>query len=278
MSKSIQDVKSFWENHPLFEGEAVYETGTEAFFREHERVYVEDCFAGKMDERIFVGIPKTAKILDLGCGPGFWTLEFAKRGFSNIMAADLSSKSVRLAKKRCDIWGFDIGIKVENAMSLSFESESFDHVNCQGVIHHTPSPEECVREIARVLGPNGTATISVYYKNLILRSWPQIGFIGKVLTKLGGGLKGRGRESIFSIRDVNEIVRRYDGADNPIGVCYTNEEFKTLLEPYFEIEQMFLHFFPARSLPFSIGRRLHKYLNDRMGFLIIARLKKRATC
>ena len=40
------------------------------------------------------------KILDLGCGIGFWTIEFAMRGFSNLTAADLTQQALAITAQR----------------------------------------------------------------------------------------------------------------------------------------------------------------------------------
>jgi len=70
-------------------------------------------------------------------------------------------------------------------------------------------------------------------------------------------------------------VRTYDGADNPIGIALTRDEFRQLLQPHFEIVDMFLHFFPARTLPVRIPRRLHAFLDRVCGFMIYASLRRR---
>lgn len=76
------------------------------------------------------------------------------------------------------------------------------------------------------------------------------------------------------MRDAQEIVRHYDGAENPIGKAYSLEELRDMVSPYFRVEETFLHFFPARSLPFSIPRGLHRLLDKRAGFMIYASLRK----
>jgi hypothetical protein len=60
-----------------------------------------------------------------------------------------------------------------------------------------------------------------------------------------------------SIEDVNEIVRFYDGSSNPIGNCYSKEEFKKMLEPYIEIKEIYYHLFPATAFPFRDPKYLH---------------------
>jgi SAM-dependent methyltransferase len=163
----------------------------------------------------------------------------------------------------------------QNAECLTFADGVFSHVNCQGVIHHTPNTEASIREIARVLRPGGSALISVYYKNIYLRSWPLLKFLVKPVSLLGAGMKGRGREGIYNVDNINEIVRMYDGKQNPIGKAYSKEEFIAMLADYFEIEDLFFHFFPARSLFFRIPRLIHKILDAKSGFMIFAKCKKK---
>jgi len=272
--KTIDDVKSFWESSPLFAGESKAPVGSKEFFEEHHSVYERDCFAGVIDSRIFPDEEHQKHILDLGCGPGFWSIELIKNGSQNVTAADLTENGLVLTQKRAELYGVKLTTSRQNAEHMSFEDGVFSHVNCQGVIHHTPDTEACVHEIARVLQPGGTAMISVYYKNFFLRSWPLLKYPGKILSWLGACMKGRGRENIFSINNVDEIVRLYDGDKNPLGKSYSKNDFLKLLSSSFEIEEVFLHFFPARSLPFRIPKWLHKFLDRKAGFLIYAKCRK----
>jgi SAM-dependent methyltransferase len=274
MPKTVRDVKTFWDSAPLWTGESRHEPGTRAFFDEHRNVKIADCFAGTLDERLFPTDKGGRKMLDLGCGPGFWLIEIAERGCGNIVASDLTTSGLLLARKRCDIHGVKVLFSQQNAEELGFRDSSFSHVNCDGVIHHTPNTEACLQEIARVLEPGGTAIISVYYKNAALRFWPALRWFGKLVSKMGGKLSGRGREHIYEVKDVEEIVRLYDGADNPIGKCYTRKEFVKMLSTHFHIEETFLHYFPARSLPIKIPRVLHRLLDRYVGFLIYARVTR----
>jgi SAM-dependent methyltransferase len=273
----IQGVRAFWQAHPLWTGESTHAVGSEAFFEEHRRVYIADCFGGDFDLR-FLPPPRKGgqdlRILDLGCGIGFWVTEFAMRGLGRIVAADLTPQALEITRRRLIAHGVEAELREENAEALSFADASFDHVNCQGVIHHTPDTEKAVAEIARVLKPGGTASISVYYRNPILRLWPFLRWVGYPLARLGGGLKGRGRERIFLEGNVDEIVRLYDGADNPIGKSYTRAGFVAMLGRHLEVEETFLHFFPARALPLRIPRRLHRWLDRHLGFMIYASVKK----
>ena len=213
--------------------------------------------------------------LDLGCGIGFWTTELASRGFINLYASDLTQKALELTAKRMELLNLKADLSLQNAEKTSFDDESFNHVNCQGVIHHTPDTNAAVKEICRILKPGGSASISVYYRNVFLQAWPILRSLGWMVSLLGGKLKGRGREMIYRESNVDEIVRLYDGAENPIGKSYSKKQLFKLLEPYFIVEETYLHFFPARSLPFKIPKFIHRFLDKRCGFMIYATIRKK---
>lgn len=272
---AVDAVRAFWERHPLWVGESVHAAGSREYFEEHRRVYVEDCFAGVLDPRIFSDPAGGGRVLDLGCGPGFWTVEFGLRGSRDLFAADLTARAVQLTRERCRLFGVEARVAQQDAEHLAFASGTFLHVNCLGVIHHTPHTEACLREIARVLAPGGTACVSVYYRNWVLRGWPLLRLGGRLLHRLGAGLRGRGREGLLAVSDVDELVRLYDGRENPIGKSYARRELLALVDPSFRVRELFFHFFPARALPFHIPRRLHRVLDRRIPFMIYATLEKR---
>lgn len=273
----LAQVRRFWHEHPLWTGESRHPEGSEAFFREHRDVVIRDCLGGTFDPRL---LPPTCpggpdpRILDLGCGIGFWTAEFALRGHRNLVAADLAPRALDLTRRRLDCYGLEAELREENAEALSFGEASFDHVNCQGVVHHTPDPARAVAEIARVLKPGGTASLSVYYRNLALRLWPWLGRLGALPHRLGAGLRGRGREGILAVRDVDELVRCYDGSANPVGRCYRRDQFEAMLRPHFHIDEIYFHFFPARALPFPLPRPMHALLDRRLPFMIYANVTR----
>ena len=275
----INAVKNFWELNPLFKDESVYVPGTKKYFKRHSEVYFEDCFAGELDKNLFPENIFNGDVLDLGCGPGFWVEQIIKYKPNSLTAIDLTYKAVELTKKRCKYLGIDINesnivIKNGNAEKLEFIDEYFDHINCQGVIHHTPNTKKAIDEICRVTKKGGTALISVYYKNFILRCWPWISFIGRLLTFSGVGLKGRGREKIFMVSDLNKLVRYFDGDQNPIGKAYSKKQIISLLPKGVKVVNVFYHFFPLRALPFGFLKIFHKFLDRFLPFMIYITIKK----
>ncbi len=272
---TVDDVREFWNSNPLWTGESNIEPGSMAFFEEHRRICRDDCFAGAVDERIFMPKDKTARVLDLGCGIGFWLVEFWQRGYSNLTGADLSDASLEIARKRCALYGVDAALHQANAEALVFADASFNHVNCQGVIHHTPDTKAALDEIARVLKPGGTASVSVYYQNFVLRNWSVFRPFARLAGAVGSRLQGRGREQIYNLPDADEIVRYYDGNDNPVGKAYSVAQFRAMAEPHFEVEAIMYHFFPARSLPVGMPKFLHRFLDRKLPFMVYFNLRRR---
>lgn len=274
-AQTIEDVAHFWETNPLFAGEGECEVGSREWFEEWERVYINDCFAGRQPEDTYTkGLNQNSRILDVGCGPGFWVRYFLRQGFKHVSACDLTAKAVELAKRSLEIFGLaGASIQVGNAEALPFDSGSFDHVNCQGVIHHTPNTAQCIREFHRVLKPGGTACFSVYHKNFVLRSPLLLSLISRLFSR-SIKLEGRGRDKLLADPSPEEIVRRYDGINNPIGKSYTRADLDVMCSGLFRIVEQRMFFFPARALPFHIGKRLHGWLHDHFGLLIVLRCER----
>lgn len=268
MISEKEQVKHFWETNPLMVGEIASPPGTRKFFEEHEQIYKSDIFLKGIPAGFFPFL-KGEKVLDVGCGPGIWTRELARRGYI-VSAIDLTSKAVEITKKSLNIFNLNADVNVGDAEQIPYSDGVFDGIVSHGVIHHTPHTEKCVMEMARVLRPNGTAVVSVYYRNIILRS--------KILTKLISllfshwiKLPGRGRENLIASGDPNEIVRIYDGTDNPIGKAYTAKEFKKMFtDAGFTILSTNRFYFPKRALgPLKfLVTPFHNFLSRHFGLLI----------
>ena len=269
---SITDVEKFWNENPLFTGEVeLDEANPEAFFEAHDATYFEDVLAGIQLEKVIVFPGATDKTLDLGCGIGFWSSLFVRRfEVQNLTSADLTEEALRLCKLRVPS---TIIIK-ENAEMLSFDDGVFDHVNCQGVIHHTPDTQKCLDEIYRVLAHGGTASVSVYYKNYLLCladiALPLVKMLARTLLKD----TGRGRD-FSQVNSLDDVVRFYDGSENPIGKAYNKSQFNHMLnEAGFRHVEFDYFFFPFRFFKFRFPRFAQRFLVRLFPFMIVANIKK----
>ncbi|MCL2549146.1 MAG: class I SAM-dependent methyltransferase [Symbiobacteriaceae bacterium] len=105
-------------------------------------------------------LPQSAEILDLGGGPGRYTIELAKIGHT-LHLADLSPKNLDVARERIAELGVGNikSVTQVNAVNLSvYVDESFDAVLLLGPLYHLTDESErlaCIKEVKRVLKPQG---------------------------------------------------------------------------------------------------------------------------
>ena len=107
-------------------------------------------------------LPRTARVLEIGCGAGFMTAALAKRGFT-VKAVDHAQAMIDLTQKRARETGMEnrINACVEDIHELSNEDQSFDLIVALGVIPWLHDYQKALTEIARVLAPCGYAVVSI---------------------------------------------------------------------------------------------------------------------
>jgi len=105
-----------------------------------------------------VKLDKSAKVLDVGCGPGKWSVLFAKK-FRSTTAIDVSPKMILLAKENARRHNLgNVDFHVVDVSRLNFPDEAYDLVNCVTVLQHILSDDDwrsAVHEIARVTKTSG---------------------------------------------------------------------------------------------------------------------------
>ncbi len=263
------EIRAFWESNPLFFGEVSVDPFSLDFLTLHERVYREDVFAGKGFPPRFFPFPPSAHVLDIGCGPGIWSRELSRRGYTTT-AIDLTMMAAAITRRSLELTGLAANVIQGDAEHLPFTDASFDGVVSHGVIHHTPDSAACVREMARILRPQGIAVVSVYYRTLILRSRLLSRLAGFVL---GGWVKlpGRYRNDLLRSGDADEIVRRYDGAENPLGRAFTRSQLTAMFEEFgLHVTHTERYYFPRRAFG-RVGSALsaiHPFLAKRLGLMV----------
>jgi 2-polyprenyl-6-hydroxyphenyl methylase / 3-demethylubiquinone-9 3-methyltransferase len=102
------------------------------------------------------------KVLDVGCGGGFLSNDFAKRHF-NVTGVDLSAKSIDTALAH-DVTHTAKYI-VADAHTLPFEDESFDIVTSMDVLEQVKDPKEIIKECSRVLKKKGLFFFHTFNRN-----------------------------------------------------------------------------------------------------------------
>lgn len=108
-------------------------------------------------------ISKGMKVLDIGCGPGFFTIEMVKllEGSGNIIAADLQEEMLLKLKDKIKNTYFEERInflKVEkDKIGLS---DDFDFILVFYMLHEVPDQRKFLKELFTHLKSNGKILIS----------------------------------------------------------------------------------------------------------------------
>lgn len=98
------------------------------------------------------------RVLDLGCGDGFASMEALRKG-AYVTAVDISPKSIDclIAAARKERLECNLTAVVMDAHKLSFSDNCFDVVFGNGILHHLIDLHSALEEIKRVLKPSGYA-------------------------------------------------------------------------------------------------------------------------
>jgi ubiquinone/menaquinone biosynthesis C-methylase UbiE len=250
---SVDAVRGYWDVHTLGKQYVRDESlviGSAEFF-DHIRPWMSPFkFPWIMQriEREARLLPEGGKVLEIGCGMGFASLEFIKRG-CHVTATDLTPAAVELTKRHFKIRGVVADdVRVENALKLSFPDATFDAVWANGVLHHTGDTRQAIQEIRRVLKIGGRAIISHFYRRPSWMYW---------ISRLG-------RENI-----------EFKAEDPPVTDFLTEAEVLSMFDGFDIIEAVQDHY---RALP--IARRGAKAALYNFGFkpvynLLPERLAKR---
>lgn len=158
-------------------------------------------------------VSNITRFLDLGCGNGYYTLLIGnKLNAQEIYGVDIDEVKLRKASSR-GIRAFKVDL---NSDKLPFPDNYFDLVTALEVIEHLINPDNMLKEVYRVLKPNGVFILSTPN----LASWLNrilllLGFqptYSEVSTEVSVGhvFKGKGRPCghlrLFTLRALVELL------------------------------------------------------------------------
>jgi SAM-dependent methyltransferase len=268
---TVEDVRKYWDKHPLYSHELA-KPGSKEYFDEVDRIKAVDVEPYSLHYWEFDKY-KGKQVLDVGCGPGWLTVQYARAG-AQVTAVDLTPQAVALAKKFLEYRGLTATVQEGNAEQLPFPDNSFDLVASSGVLHHTPDTPRAIRECFRVLRPNGTAKLTFYYRGFL---HSRLMFPFTRLAMRAAGVKHPGADLAKDASDVDTFIRQYDGAQNPVGIGHTIPGWIDVLQKAgFTVEGHERHFFPRRFVPFQaiVPGFVHHFLDVTVGTMVYFHLKK----
>jgi arsenite methyltransferase len=134
-----------------------------------------------------LGAAPGERILDVGCGPGFYCAELAAEvgPSGSVVGVDSSPAMLELAARRC-AGHAGVELRTADAVSLPVDDASFDAAVCVQVLEYVPDPTVALAEMHRALRPGGRvivwdidwATVSLHaldsaLTERVLRAWDQ---------------------------------------------------------------------------------------------------------
>jgi arsenite methyltransferase len=143
----------------------------------HRRELVREALGAVVGERI----------LDVGCGPGFYCLELSEvvGSSGSIVGVDSSPAMLQLARARC-AGRENVGLLEGEATALPVESGGFDGAVCVQVLEYLSDVDAALAELHRALRAGGRAvvwdidwaTVSIHSRDAalttrVLRAWDE---------------------------------------------------------------------------------------------------------
>jgi ubiquinone/menaquinone biosynthesis C-methylase UbiE len=135
-------------------------------------------------------------ILDIGCGPGGWTLDVAlSYPHTRVTGIDISKTMIEFARKQAELLKLkNIHFELGNVLHrpLPFPDASFDLINIRAAIGYVPREKWplLVRECFRLTRPGGELRLTEGDRPMFTNS-PAFetysGFLTQLLTKMGYG-------------------------------------------------------------------------------------------
>jgi SAM-dependent methyltransferase len=242
----IGRVKEYWDRRPCNIRHSPKPVGTKEYFDEVEarKSFVEphiptfaqfDRWPGK-------------KVLEIGCGIGTDTINFARRG-AQVTAVDLSEKSLEIARGRSIVYGVQNQVRFVSGnaeeLSLFVPVEPYDLIYSFGVIHHTPRPELVLQQLRQYARSGTTLKIMVYHRYAWKVMW--------ILLTEGKG----------QFWKLSELVARNSEAQTgcPITYTYTRREVRELCEHHgFRVTDMSVDHIFSYRIPDYVKYRYNKVL------------------
>jgi ubiquinone/menaquinone biosynthesis C-methylase UbiE len=219
MNEIKRKIKEYWEHSPpmgFIDKPLSYEEKRR--FRYSLQDYMHEVF----------GFTEFARklVLDLGCGAGIDSAEFARNG-ARVISVDFTHTATKLTRSLLREANLPSQVVQADATALPFRTNTFDCVYSFGVLHHIPNVENALAEMKRVLKPGGQVMAMVYHKDSLLYAYSIVYLRGI-------------KEGWLDRLSLDEILSKYSERreGNPYARAYSKFEAKELFERFFDNVQV----------------------------------------
>jgi ubiquinone/menaquinone biosynthesis C-methylase UbiE len=113
----------------------------------------------ELAERISAEVPPGSSVLEIAPGPGYFSIELARRGPYIVTGIDISRSFVKMASARAAALGIKVDFRQGSASNLPIQDNSYDFVLCRAAFKNFGEPVGALQEMYRVLKPGGRALI-----------------------------------------------------------------------------------------------------------------------
>ena len=144
MSQTLEQIRQYWNSR----AEGYTLSNREELEDEHRIFLWEQQIRRALNGRV------CRHVLDVGCGPGFFSVLLARLGYE-VTAVDYTENMLAEARKNAAHYGVDIDFRQMDAQNLDFGDGIFDLVISRNVLWNLEQPGQAYSEWLRVLRPDG---------------------------------------------------------------------------------------------------------------------------
>jgi ubiquinone/menaquinone biosynthesis C-methylase UbiE len=168
------------------------------------------------------GVRSGDRVLDVACGTGVVARTAADRvgPTGNVVGLDLNPGMLAVAARLRP----DLDWRQGDAASLPFADASFDRVLCQFALMFFPDRLAALREMRRVLAPEGTVALAVWDA---IEISPPFAQQAEIVTRLAGAEAAAIVRSPFVLSDIGAVRSLFVDAGFAQVECTTTQEMVT---------------------------------------------------
>lgn len=178
----------------------------------YERYRVPAMFGPLADELVVsAGLRTGDRVLDVACGTGIVARRATRQlgGQGRVVGLDINPGMLAVARSAAAAEGLEIEWREGDALALPFAEGSFDAVFCQQALQFFPDRAAALREMRRVLAPDGRLALSVFRS---IEHRPDLAAIAESLERHVGPGAGAPRRAVSALGDAGELEQLVAGA------------------------------------------------------------------